>query len=102
MAGIWPLEVANSLLVGERRKRSTQAEAQKWLIYLQSLGINVDGETTARAFNEILNLGRSQNLSAYESASLELAMRKGLPLATLDDKLKAAAAAVGVQLDTVP
>jgi hypothetical protein len=51
VAGIWPLEVANSLLVGERRKRSTQAEAQKWLFYLQSLGINVDGETTARAFN---------------------------------------------------
>lgn len=102
VAGIWPLEVANSLLVGERRKRSTQAEAQKWLISLRSLGINVDGETTVRAFNEILNLGRSQNLSAYDAAYLELALRKGLPLASLDDKLKAAAASVGVQLYTVP
>jgi predicted nucleic acid-binding protein len=41
-------------------------------------------------------LGRAQNLSAYDAAYLELAMRRGLPLATLDDKLMAAAVAVGV------
>lgn len=98
VAGIWPLEVANAILVGERRKRSTQAQAQKWLSYLQSLDIRVDGEMTAQAFHDILNLGRSRGLFAYDAAYLELAMRRGLPLATLDGKLKAAAAAVGVPL----
>ena len=41
---------------------------------------------------------RDHNLSAPDAAYLELAMRRGLPLATLDDKLKAAAKAVGVSL----
>jgi predicted nucleic acid-binding protein len=45
-----------------------------------------------------LSLGRAQNLSAYDAAYLELAMRRGLPLATLDQRLRNAAAAVGVQL----
>ena len=64
----------------------------------QGLPIAIDEETNAHAFGDITNLGRSQNLSAYDAAYLELAMRRGLPLATLDDKLKSAAQAVGVPL----
>src|SRR5437764_9017391 len=76
---IWPLEVANALLMGERRKRSNPAHAATWTTYLKSLPILVDDETSARAFGEILNLGRTCNLSAYDAAYLELAMRRGLP-----------------------
>jgi predicted nucleic acid-binding protein len=93
---IWPLEVANVLLMGERRKRSTEAQATKWLGYIQALPITVDDQTTARAWAEILHLARAHNLSAYDAAYLELAVRRGLPLATLDETLKAAAASVGV------
>jgi predicted nucleic acid-binding protein len=93
---LWHLEVANTLLVGERRKRSTQANTVAWLGFLAHLPITVDEETKLHAFGDITNLGRSQNLSAYDAAYLELAMRRGLPLATLDEKLKAAAKAVGV------
>jgi predicted nucleic acid-binding protein len=99
---LWPLEIANVLLVGERRKRCTQADTVTWTGFLASLPISVDGETTARAWGDTLNLARAQNLSAYDAAYLELAMRQGLPLATLDDKLKAAANAVGVSLYGVP
>ena len=95
---LWPLEVANVLLVGERRKRLTAADTARFLSLLGAFPITVDEETTVRAWVETLALARAQNLSAYDAAYLELAMRRGLPLATLDEKLKAAAAAVGVSL----
>jgi predicted nucleic acid-binding protein len=93
---IWPLKVANAVLMGKRRQRSTEAQAARWLGYLGSLPIAVDDETNNRAWGEVLSLARAQRLSAYDGAYLELALRRGLPLATLDNKLKAAASAVGV------
>jgi len=90
------LALANAVLMGERRQRSTQAQAAQWLTYLGSLPIAVDDETNQRAWGEVLSLARTHRLSAYDAAYLELALRRGLPLATLDDKLKAAASAVGV------
>jgi predicted nucleic acid-binding protein len=95
---LWPLEVANTIAVGERRKRSTPAQAATWLSILGTLPIVVDSETATRAWGETLSLARAQKLSAYDAAYLELAMRLGLPIATLDDQLRAAAKAVGVNL----
>jgi predicted nucleic acid-binding protein len=92
---LWPLEVANAVLMGERRKRSSQADARRWIAVLETIPITLDGETAAR--DDTLTLARAQNLSAY-AAYLELALREGLPLATLDANLKAAARAVGVPL----
>jgi predicted nucleic acid-binding protein len=60
----------------------------------------VDEQTAARAWRETLSLARTYQLSVYDAAYLELASRRGLPLATLDGKLKPAAAAVGVPLFT--
>jgi predicted nucleic acid-binding protein len=93
---LWRLEVANCLLVGERRKRSTAADTATWLPFLQALPVTVDGETTSRAWNDTLGLARNHNLSVYDAAYLELSLRRGLPLATLDDKLAQAAKACGV------
>jgi predicted nucleic acid-binding protein len=95
--GLWPLEVANILILGERRQRSTAAEASKWLRYLQMLPIRVDEETAARAWSDTLHIARSYGVSAYDASYLELAIRMGLPLASMDDKLKATAAAAGVE-----
>lgn len=95
---LWHLEVANILIMGERRKRSTQADTVTWMNFLAGLPITVDEETKARAFSDITNLSRAHNLTAYDAAYLELAMRRGLPLASLDDQLKTAAKAVGVPL----
>ncbi len=58
----------------------------------------MDEETKAYAFTDTPSLAREFGLSVYEAAYLEMAMRRGLPLATLDDKLNAAAVAVGVAL----
>jgi predicted nucleic acid-binding protein len=93
---IWPLEIANAVLMGERRKRSTEAQAAKWLGFLGSLPIAVDDESTLRAWSDVLRLARAHNLSAYDATYLELALRLALPLASLDNRLKAAASAVGV------
>lgn len=95
---LWPLEVANALLMGERRKRSTEAEAIRWIGILNRLPIVIDDETNTRAWSDTLALARGHKLSAYDAAYLELAVRRKLPLATLDDRLKAAATAVGVAL----
>lgn len=95
---LWHLEVANTLVVGERRKRSTQAETVAWLNFLTELPINVDEETKAHAFTDTTHLARTHNLSVYDAAYLELAMRRGLPLATLDEKLKVAAKATGLPM----
>lgn len=95
---IWPLEVANALVVAERRKRLPEADTSKFLAFLDDLPVVVDQETTRRALGPILSLAREQNLSSYDAAYLELAMRQGLPLATRDEGLKKAARAVGVGL----
>jgi predicted nucleic acid-binding protein len=94
--GIWPLEVANVLLVGERRKRCTPTDTAHWLGSLSALPIAVDDEAPTHVWNQILNLARTFSLSAYDATYLELALRRSIPLATLDDKLKAAVVAAGI------
>ena len=88
---IWALEVANALLVAERRKRITQADSAAAWAALERLPIEADAETDRRAGSDILALARQQRLSVYDAAYLELAMRQGAPLASLDQVLRAAA-----------
>jgi len=59
---LWPLEITNTILAGEKRKRSHQAQAATWTGLLSALPVTVDEETGTRAFADILNLGRAQNL----------------------------------------
>lgn len=95
---LWPLEVANALVVGERRKRSTPVDTATWLGMLAVLPIDIDDQTNSHAWSTTLMLARAHNLSAYDAAYLELAIRRSLPLATLDEQLQAAAKAAGVKL----
>jgi predicted nucleic acid-binding protein len=95
---LWPLEVANALLVGERRRRITSAETARFIAILGAFPITVDDQTVAHAWADTMHLARAHNLSSYDAAHLELAVRLGLPLAALDGKLKTAAGAMGVPL----
>jgi predicted nucleic acid-binding protein len=94
----WPLEVANSLIVGERRKRSTQAQAGRMIAYLEAMPISIDDQTTDHAWTLTMSFARQYALSAYDAAYLELAVRRGLELATVDEPLKAAAMSAGVAI----
>lgn len=96
--GIWSLEIANVLLVAERRNRMTQEQSEQAIALLQSLLIQVDTATDANALGATLTLGRQEGLAAYDAAYLELALRLGLPLATLDNRLALAATRCGVGL----
>jgi predicted nucleic acid-binding protein len=94
---LFHLELANTLVVGERHGRSTAAQAAAFLTRLAALPIVVDEQTMKRAWAETIALARAHGLSAYDAAYLELALRESLPLATLDDPLAAAAKAVGIR-----
>ena len=95
---IWPFEVANALLVAERRKRITIAQVTALLRRIAGLPISIEPIEAGRAFEHILSVARQQNLTEYDAAYLELALRTGLPLATLDSKVKQAAKLVDVGL----
>ena len=93
---IWLLEVANVLLVAERRGRINSADAARFLDLLSALPITIDETTRERAWGPIAGLGREHGLSSYDAAYLELAMREGVPLASRDAALRSAAEASGV------
>jgi predicted nucleic acid-binding protein len=84
--------------VAERRKRITTAQVASMLQRIASLPITVDPIRVDRAFGQILAAAREQKLTEYDAAYLELAMREGLPLATLDDQLRQGARSAGAAL----
>ena len=88
---IWPLEVGNVLLVAERRKRLSEADSMRFITLLSELPIIVEQEPPERMIHEILALAREHKLSSYDASYLDLAMRKGLSIATIDKDLIAAA-----------
>jgi predicted nucleic acid-binding protein len=94
--GLWYFEVANVLWIGERRGRTTPARSAQFVAELEGLAIVADDEPPALAFGRVLDLARSERLTAYDAAYLELAMRLGVPLATKDEALGGAATRLGV------
>ena len=94
---IWPLEVGNALIGAERRGRLSQAERERFMGLLRQLPIRIEPASLDQMFAEIIALARNQNLSTYDAAYLELAMRSGLPLVTLDEALQRAAIRCGVK-----
>lgn len=96
--GIWRLEVFNALRSAIRRKRITTDYRDAALVQLQALVIVADAETDARAWGAIATLSVRFDLTPYDAAYLELALRTGAELATRDAQLRAAAAGVGVEV----
>lgn len=93
---LWPMEVANVLLAATRRGRIDQTHWPKLLSHLCALPIHIDYETAGHVFNDSLPLAQTHQLSVYDAVYLGLALKKHLPLATLDNRLAAACQAVGV------
>ena len=95
---IWPLEVANVLLVAERQKRISRAESGHFIALLSHLPIAVDPVNSDRVFHETLSLARQHMLSSYDASYLELAIRRGLPIASQDNAIIRAAQNVQIKI----
>lgn len=95
---LWPLEVTNGLLMGERRGRLTPQNSVQFMAKLCQLPVQVEGPIDIGSAEKLLSMGRAQKLTAYDALYLSLAMEKGWPLATDDKKLKRACRDVGVDL----
>lgn len=83
---IWPLEVVNVLLVAERQKRLSESDSVRFITLLSQLPIVVEYEQP-EMMKELLSLARANGLSSYDASYLDLAMRNGFSIATLDNKL---------------
>ena len=95
---LFHLEIANTLVVGERRKRCTKAQSTAFLERLAKLPFARYDETIPHAWTETIRLARRYQLSEYDASYLELTLRISVPLASLDEPLIEAAQAAGVPL----
>ncbi len=95
---LWPYEVANVLVQLERRGRIAPSARAQALRDLQGLPIQIDRRSCDRVWVETRSLAVDHRLTVYDASYLELAQRLGLPLATLDTDLRAAAFACGVPI----
>lgn len=94
----WPVEIANSLLVAERRTRITSEARLAALADFAVLAVELDHETSRHAWNRTSGLAARHGLGAYDAAYLEVAQRRSLALATLDKALRRAADHEGVEV----
>ena len=95
---VWASEVGNVLVVAERRGRLSPAELSRASELVAALEVEVDPVVPARVLGSVVPLARERHLSVYDASYLELAMRLGLTLASLDSRLANAAAAAGVSV----
>ena len=93
----WGLEVANVIAKSEAKSLVTEARSGAFLEMLDGVSIEVDAATFAHALESTLQLARRYKLSAYDASYLELALRRGISLATLDEDLQKAAKKAGVK-----
>jgi predicted nucleic acid-binding protein len=97
---IWHVEIANSLLVGERRQVISEAQSTDYLRRLDQLAILADPAEGAVHRGAVLRVARQHGLTAYDACYLELALRLSATLATFDRKLATAARATGCAVFT--
>jgi len=96
--GLWPLEICNALLVMTRRRLVTHQQQKSAFLFLSKLTVALDSEAALLAWRAIPDLAAKYNLSAYDACYLELAIRKGLPLASRDEPLRTAARKCAVKV----
>lgn len=95
---LWSLEISNAILIGERKGRLTMEAVERFASLIAGLPIALDSAPALSLIPSVLALGRRFQLSAYDAAYLELAVRSKFLLATLDGRLRRAAQEMGVAL----
>lgn len=95
---VWALEIANAMLVAERRKRVKRQDVRRFVELLGGLTIIEHSQTVADTVKNVLPLARTYKLSAYDAAYLDVAVRQSAPLATMDSALRKAGRAAGLTI----
>ncbi len=95
---IFPVEIGNALLILERRGKLRGDQLDRALVELDLIELEIDDALIDTAHSVLIPIARKHGLTLYDAAYLELALRTGLPLATRDDALAAAARKAGAQL----
>lgn len=95
---LWHLEAANVVARAQNRQWLTTEQMHEFLELVVQLPLKVDQETAKKAMTETFMLANDHNLSVYDAAYLELALRHHVPLATLDADLRKAASKVEVAI----
>jgi predicted nucleic acid-binding protein len=95
---VWYLEIANSLQVSVRRRRIDRTTRDAAISDLSALNISTDPETIVFAWTTTLELTERFRLTAYDACYIELALRRGLPLATFDEELRVAGRQLDIEL----
>lgn len=96
---LWHLEMANALAVAQRRSILSPADVDQALVNLEQFVLQaVETDSSGVSLRQSLLAAREFQLSAYDAVYLELARRERVPLATLDQQLRAAATQADVEL----
>ena len=93
----WGLEIANVIARSEAKELVTPAQSGSFVSLLEEITIEVDADTFTHVLSDTLQLSRRYRLSSYDASYLELALRNGAPMATLDDDLRRATSKAGVK-----
>jgi len=94
----WYIELTNVLYLAEKSRRIPTDRVVEFIAMIEDLRVEIDHDAPPRAFSHLLPLCRAHGLTSYDAMYLDLAQRKKLPLATLDEPLRKAAKKLGVKL----
>jgi len=95
---LWFLEVTNILALAEKRGKISTWQVDDFIFKISFLNLEIDYEASERAFSHLLPLCRNHGLTSYDAVYLDLALRSGLPLASLDNDLRACAQLHGIEV----
>ena len=95
---LWRHEVSNAVVMSERRGRLTAAQLKTLMADLEEFSYRLEVDPLNVRVSTLIETARRTNLTVYDAAYLELAARRRLPLATLDDKLREAARRAALEL----
>lgn len=95
---VWPLEIGNVLLIAVKRGRLTVKDRIRLVRELRALPVEIDGTFTERSLEETLALAQKYDLTTYDASYIELALRRDVSLATLDNRLRKACLSAKISL----
>ena len=95
---VWPFEILNALLMATRRARISSEDLQGLLANLAVLPIEIEQIEMATMLDAVSRIAALHGITSYDAAYVELAQRRNVAIATLDNKLRGVCAAEGVSV----